>query len=263
MKTGLICPIPHLGEFGTGEFSLILDHLCEIPEYLNHYKMMARKGAHIMLDNSAHEFGQGNGYEQLLERATEIGARELVCPDQLFSSTGTIMLTTQALNYYHDMSRSVQLPQLVLVPQGESIYEWGNCLNTLVKAFDRRFPGQKFTIGISKDYEMWPRGLTNLLTRFIRPLRADYSFDVHLLGWGRDLAALSSIAANFPWIRSVDSAKPFVYASNEIALTLDAVSPEYPKRSTDYFFRALDDRQLDIARHNVKIFQTRANHVLA
>lgn len=262
MKVGLISPIAHLNEFATGSFHLILLHLLEKKAYRDHYKKMAKAGAWIVLDNSAHEFGSGGDPSFLLRMAQGVGVSELVCPDVLFDAQGTIERGCEAMSLYKSLldNGSIQsLPQLMIVPQASSIYEYGICLKRLMEYHSRLFGNRHFTIGVSKDYEVWNGGIINLIDRFIAPLSPSHLFDVHLLGWGRQLHQLTAINQRFPTlIRSTDSAKPFVYATQMEWLQLDRYSPEYPKRPENYFDIELTEDQLRCARHNVTIFRQRA-----
>lgn len=261
MKVGLIPPIAHLNEFGQGEFHLILSHLLDTqPEYRNHYRDQASQGAFLLLDNSAHELGIGQDPEILLGQADDVGASEIACPDALFNADLTIEMTTRALRLYKKEESFLDDRgiRLMIVPQAESIWEWGQCLKSLMKVHQHHFPGTPFTVGVSKDYEKWPGGVPNLIARFVDPARDIFEFDVHLLGWGRHLHVLSALSARFPWIRSTDSAKPFVYAYKDLWLTLTSESPTYPTRPANYFDLVLSEEQLLIAKNNVRIFHRRA-----
>lgn len=260
MNVGLISPIPHLEEFGRGSFHLILAHIADQDRYYyRHYVEEAQRGAYVVLDNSAHEHGAGGKPEDLLDLGLKMGVSELVCPDVLDSYEGTIENTYKALEYFkanQDDLDNFQI-RLMMVPQAESTYKWGKCLQDLIREHIRHFGARPFTIGISKDYEIWEGGLGHLIQTYVEPAWRQYKMDVHLLGWGRNLSELSSLSARFPWIRSTDSAKPFVYGMNEILLRMGE-NPEYPRRPPDYFEREMTELQLDIARHNVNVFRIRA-----
>lgn len=259
MHVGLIPPIPHLDEFGIGPFHLILSHLLEHQAYGQHYSREAERGSYLVLDNSAHEFGEGEDSMTLLEQALELGVREIVCPDVLDNAKETVEKTTSALELYAKNLETLDRNriQLMIVPQGESIYAWGLCLDSLYENYRKLFGDRPVTIGISKDYEVWVDGLAGLINRFVSQLSREKT-EVHLLGWGRQLHQLSSLSFQFPWLRSTDSAKPFVYALGGIELTLDLESPEYPTRPGGYFHKTFSERQLEIARNNVSVFRQRA-----
>jgi len=224
-------------------------------------------GSHIILDNSAHEQTHGGAPELLLEQAEGIGAYEVVCPDHLFDSSDTVYRTREALHYFlkqeirlHQMS---QVPRWMIVPQGNSFDDYSMCLQDLILEF---LTVQRMsviettflpTIGVSKDYETWEGGLLRVLEETVFPLTDHIpNVQIHLLGWGRDLWALREIMSlHGEKIRSVDSAKPFVYGINGIQLNpLKKRVPEYPRRSLDYFTADIPADKMSIVRENIRVF---------
>ncbi|NJL70837.1 MAG: hypothetical protein HC888_04115 [Candidatus Competibacteraceae bacterium] len=272
MQVGLISPIPHLESLGGTEFHLILSHvLNEHSEYLDFYRQRSRNGDFIVLDNSAHELGAGGDIRSLLDQAFTVGASEVVLPDVLFSDRETVRRTTEAIRILADSPSLSSLMtsygmSVMVVPQAKTVYDWGVCLRELLLATSQLPEGIHVTIGVSKDYETWPGGLGNLIDRYVRP-RYEANFggpsplSVHLLGWGRELYQLSSIVHRFPWIRSTDSAKPFVYAMNGIQLNFSRACPKYPGRPYDYFTRTLTSSQQDLANRNIDVFRVRAGQL--
>lgn len=265
MKTALICPIPHLKTWGMGGTHLLLSHLCNDRKYRAHYKLERRQGAYLILDNSAHENKAGEKPE-VIARLTEVfNPQEIVVPDVLFDSEQTIANALKAHEVWFENKSIVSManPQLMYVPQGRTKAEWAVCLNELVRihrySAHRHGSRQRFTLGVSKDYEDWNGGLPLLFAEYIAPLRDRLHMegclmDVHLLGWGRRLWDLRRLTQKYPWIRSVDSAKPFVYAMAGIYLVYGADQP-YPGRPEDFFWRKIIGHKRDIVRHNIEVFQ--------
>lgn len=262
MHVAHIVPVSQLDQPDLGTFHLSLSHLLDMDEYATAYRNFARRGDWVILDNSAHENQVGNNPELLLHQARELGAKELVLPDSLFDAQDTLRRTREALAVYTEFSDG-SLPQFMIVPQGTTIYEWGYCLHELVQSLLQTLGEVRFTLGVSKDYEMWVGGLDTLFRRFILPMHNDLVLnplmEVHLLGWGREQSALTSLAHRYPWIRSTDSAKPTVYAMNNIPLKLSKESPSYPGRPKDFFWSELNPGQIELAKQNRRIFETRAN----
>jgi hypothetical protein len=114
-------------------------------------------------------------------------------------------------------------------------------------------------IGISKDYDTWRGGLPYLIGHYVEPLRAQRKFDVHCLGWPSNLWSLAKVARAYPWIRSTDSAKAYVYAKNGILLEPGGPIPQYPKRDENYFTELLPRETRTIMRRNVEIFKATAS----
>lgn len=260
MKAALIPPIPHLQEFGRGNFHLLLNHLLQDKKYIDHYIEQRKRGAYLVLDNSAHEFGMGDDPLTLIYNASVLKAQEVVVPDVLDDGPATVDRAVEALEawYENDLLIYDLMPALMYVPQGATYPEWSKCLNDLLRlhAFTcKRYKRIRKTpvIGLSKDYEKWDGGLMRLIDNHLAPMRKH--IQVHMLGWGRDLWKLYEIARVHPWIRSTDSAKPFVYAQSRIRLEYGEIIPQYPGRHhTEYFHKKLTPFQLGFARHNVAMF---------
>lgn len=263
MHVGLIAPFPHLGQFAVGPFHLILAQCLNNPTYLAHYQKQAGEGAFLLLDCDTHELGEGERPKELLEWAKLVGASEVVAPDVLFEAERTVNRTHNFLQYALDHLGPRTPLTYCLVPQGQSPHEWAMCLTRMVSAHTAYFPYKRFTVGISKDYEVWPGGTLGLIQKYVVPLRKGVrEVNVHLLGWGRELHRLTELQWRFPWIRSTDSAKPFVYARAGIELNLSQVNPAYPKRPDDYFTREMTFEQQVLAQVNVDVFRARAGNIV-
>lgn len=277
MKAALIPPIPHLKQFGHGPLHLLLAHLLKHPkhtQYKNHYKEERKHGAYLILDNSAHEKGEGEDPEELMIRALEMNAQEVVVPDVLDDGPATVEACVAAHEvWYEGHYAGMQMldPALMYVPQGKDLEEWVECFHQLVSIqgfASRRFGIRRdFVLGVSKDYEVWEGGIELLLDNHVWPMKIlldghGIKMHVHLLGWGRDLWRLEYLSQQFPWIRSTDSAKPFVYALSDIELQPPDI-PTYPLRPKSYFQKNLTERQIEIARNNVWTFRAAAQGDLA
>ncbi len=256
MKFGMICPIAHLDLFATGEYHLLLSHLLVDQRYRDHYRVQADENAWITLDNSAFEHGQSVSVEQLLHQAVDINASEFVLPDVMYDASGTLEASSRALDILTAHERELGNMQMMLVAHGTSIFTWGSCLSRLVELYRSVFPKRPFSIGVPKNYDGWHGGSANLISRFILSLRAEYDCDVHLLGVGRDISQTVTICVRYPWIRSTDSTKPFVYAYHGLSVgTQQGGFPEYPGRPDDFFSAVFDDAQLKLAKHNAAVYQ--------
>lgn len=270
MKTALIPPIPELSVFGVGDFHLILTHLLDTPQYWAHYYNQRNEhGSYLVLDNSAHEHGEGEDALAVMNWAWDLQVQEVVVPDHLADAASTVEKAIQAHEVWFEGSKLSPLaelnPNLMYVPQGQNSDEWVDCLDQLIGIHlhtSKRFPIRRgFVIGISKDYETWDGGILKLLIEDVHPRMRNLQAvkgvwpRVHLLGWGRQLWKLKEIAKYCPWIRSTDSAKPFVYALSNKKLNPDAKRiPIYPTRPDDYFSRSFTAKQLQCATHNVELF---------
>jgi hypothetical protein len=266
VKAALIPPIPELKVFGGGSFHLLLSHLLKRRPYWRHYFMQRQAGAYLVLDNSAHEYEFGENPDVLLKQAMELNCQEVVVPDRLEDASSTIDLAMTAFESWCE-AKSAFLefnPALMYVPQAKTREEWKACLHELTRlhvyASRKHRLRRDFVIGVSKDYEVWDGGIRFLLGAYLLPLRevlsdAGIKMHVHLLGWGRKLWNLHDLANTYPWIRSTDSAKPFVYAMKNTYLDPNLPPPVYPRRPRGYFGKRLSYEARDIARLNVEVFR--------
>lgn len=261
MKTLLIPPIPHLETARGRDYHLTLAHLYGNKTYSSFYKGEAERGKYIILDNSAHEFQIGQSAQSLLNIAKNVNASEIVLPDHLFDPHDTLFRTQEALDYI-DRNPPDKPLHYMIVPQGESARDFYWCLVNLVDAYYEKmstnphaFPFSP-VIGVSKDYEMWQGGLPELLEGYVIDFKhEDPDLQIHLLGWGRKLWDLPIITSRFSkLIRSVDSAKPYVYGQAGIRLYPEKRAPEYPTRRPDYFIEEIPDTQLSDVAHNIQVF---------
>lgn len=282
MHVALIPPTAELKRFCKDRpFHLLLSHLLGIPEYRDFYLGLKLDRALLgyttfySLDNSAHEHGSGDQIENLLKWALEIDADEIVIPDQLFNSTVTInqaKLAHRDMLLSHHGIQNLEPLQRMYVPQGTTFEQYRYCAQRLVEEameFEYQLSVQVremtarpcFTLGVSKDYEDFPGGLPRVLEDVILPLKQDSGCEIHLLGWGRNLTALSTIARHCgSMIRSTDSAKPLVFAMQNIDLS-STRAPKYPRRPSNYFDSTLglSQRQLSIAMTNIRVFEQAAH----
>lgn len=272
MNVALIPPFSLLDTIKRQRHHLVLAHLIEQSQAYHRFYLEREDPWFITLDNSAHEFGRGNGIEKVWMIGLHIGADEIVIPDVLFDRQATLDSASSAINYIGKLTGDEYRPRIMFVPQGNSRVEVTRCVWDLVKLWQSRRDVNEYfevTIGLSKDYEIWPGGLHRMLEEEVLPaareLDAFGTTQVHCLGWGRDLWALRHIAEDFgDRIRSVDSAKPFVYALNDIKLNSRYIDiPPYPKRTENYFESFFNQSQKLIADYNVEVFKaTAGGHVI-
>lgn len=272
MKAALIPPNYHLAEFGQGDLHLLLVHLCDSQTYVHHYELQRERGAYLILDNSAHEFSEGQDCIKIAAWAKRLNVQEVVVPDVLDNGPATVERAIEALEIWYETKSSLMSelnPALMYVPQGTKQEEYYDCMTELIRL--HRYVAKKrgikrdFVLGISKDYEDFPGGLDNILqtVEIVRHglWEADNTrMHVHILGWHRHLWVLNDLAKNFSFVRSTDSAKPFVYALNNILLDPESDPPPYPGRhATAFFKKKMSAFQIDYAWQNCITFQRAAN----
>jgi hypothetical protein len=258
----LIPPVPHLATIAGSRMHLVLSHMLGNAAYQTFYTQERREGAYLILDNGAHEHSYGEPIEDLIQKCALIGAQELVVPDVLFNASGTLESAVRSFRWFETHLTQVEdawYPTLMIVPQGATREDFVMCLDRLLEAFGgflaRADPYRpRLVIGLSKDYEVFAGGLYSLLADEVIPAAKDFRAHIHLLGWGRNLWEYRAIINDLgDHLRSMDTAKPYVYAAHGIRLDMRNPAPVYPKRSPTYFDDALND-QITLVFKNVRVF---------
>lgn len=245
MKFAVIAPVKDLETYGdmSDNIHLVLAHLILGNEkYADFYRRRSEMGDYIILDNSAHEFGVGIGPEELCLAIDKVKASEVVLPDRLFFGEDTVEMTSNAYNIIKSEYPGMNF---MITPQGRTHAEWQDCFGHMLLNFK---DDDEVTVGISKDYEVWEGGLFRLVGMIPKDI------PIHLLGWGRQMWVPPMIEATFPKrVRSIDSAKPLVYAMAGISLRkpISAAQPRYPRRQEN-FFESMKEIDYEIAVNNIE-----------
>lgn len=112
MKLAIEAPIPHLTKIeAVTDFSFLLSHLFEYPEYVNFFKSSSK---YKILDNSTNELHTPTGTETLVKLAREVKASAIVLPDYEDDAKKTLDAVQNALR-----SPSLGGLELIGVIQGE------------------------------------------------------------------------------------------------------------------------------------------------
>lgn len=271
MKFMPIPPATSLSYFTDTADIFALYHLCKMPGYTEALWNAREKDPDkfILLDNSAYELGTSVGLESLIGYANHISASEIVLPDALRDSEGTIAMTTMALQWfrerYYDSKGKAYMPKsYMLVPQGTNKSEWLGCLKILLNEYGfhcRRIGSgmPRLTIGIPKVADHFPGGRLTLLEELAKIQGSaewpEYEFQAHLLGWTDASSVQEAAGMHYSWLRSIDSAKPFRYALNNHLLQVEAIPPDaYFKGDDSYHQIDMDYSIRKIASWNALVF---------
>ncbi len=250
MRVAIITPVPLLADYTEiiGSDHLVLAHLVLTSKiYTDYYRQRSNDGHFILLDNSAHELGDSIRTDLLIETARRVNASEIALPDRVFFGDDTLRTSQAAIQTYR---RELPKTSVMGIPQGRVAREFYDCFEGLCDlGID--------TIGLSKDYEVWPGGLLGIVLEMRR--RRGAEIPIHLLGWGRELYQLYLLGKQKEVlnIRSCDSAKPIVYAAAGIQLPLEPTHdvPEYPRRPGNFFQLSQKDLDKSIVSHNIDAFK--------
>jgi len=210
MKFALITPPAGEGPIYAHRLSYhmaLAQGLMNDPAYMHMYKRIKHNvnGAFIMVDNGAAE-GDRQPFDEVVRVANEIGADEIVMPDELRDAQWTIEYTTDAaaMNIVPPRKR-------VVVPQGTTLQEWAMCLRRLIEAMEFR------TIGVPKHLDATIPGGRAEVLEFLETWSFHTRYDIHLLGLNR-LEELRDLAARFPWVRGIDTGMPIGWAQDNMLL---------------------------------------------
>jgi hypothetical protein len=259
MKACIIPPTPEIKAFANDgdKMHLILAHLWS-DDYVQLYRQLGKAGHYIILDNSAYELQVSVDLQELFRKAHEVGAHEVIMPDAMQDAEKTVELTGKAI---HEMGLQALIngrPKFRphYVAQGKSIVEYRECLGFIVRMHLTLFGDMPFTCGVSRVYaDKFHGGRYDLIAEYYAYLheRLGDQMAVHLLGWGDHLDEIPRIARDFPWVRSVDTAKPINWALAGKELMKMNGSPE-PRRPSDYFDVELTEEQRELAKVNCTLY---------
>lgn len=208
-------------------------------KYRQAYREQADRGAWIILDNGAYELGKPLATDIMLQLAQDMNVKEIVLPDYPKDSKATLAATEKAVREYSQVFEiNHGMLRLHYIPQGVTIREWGKCFHNMIRLHCTYFADLPFVIGIAKNYAQFVGGRSYLIDRFVREVYGapGISFDVHLMGLEDGFQDTQKISTRYPWVRSTDSVKPFVYAAYHVKIPREgSVIPEYPGRPERYF----------------------------
>jgi len=196
---------------------MALSHLIlESEEYRDFYLRMSERGDFVSVDNGIVEQGEALPIKDVLEAAHAIRAKEVVLPDVLYDSHGTLIKTVLALDYLRS-HHCIDDLQWMGVPHGRTFKEWLACYLTMLDLPDIK------TIGISMfDHDLLPRGRPQILDVLEQLNLIDATKEYHMLGCWRDLREVWHLAHRCTakashygprpvlrlWVRSMDTGVP-------------------------------------------------------
>ena len=234
MKAAFVSPVKHLEALPDTCYHMVLAHLVrEHEEYANFYSISGRTSRgwepqimgsgkpHItILDNGAAEDKLLSSVE-LIEVARLVQPNVLVVPDDMDSTENTVEMAKEFLrcdivrDYVND---AVITPQFMVVPHGQGLAMWRQCLQRLLGI------SSYLWVGIAKKYSRIGKGSYTTgrlgLVRDVMNIQGNDA-KVHLLGSGLNPLELLVIART-PFMRGavqgVDTALPWVLAQHRIVM---------------------------------------------
>lgn len=219
---------------------LSLAHMYRNVKYARFFSKQHRQNKHIIMDNSAYELPKPYTIAELWELVVLYGASELVLPDVLKDQLATSEATREALIDLLSIASKPTirryLKQVMIVPQGKDIVEWIVSLDDLLSAVDTYLPYLRVTVGIAKHTHSFPGGRLKILDYLLNKHDSLIKFhDIHMLGVNEKPEELREISLAFGnKVRSIDSARPGVYAAANVICKYGEELPHIP-RPVGYF----------------------------
>jgi ribosomal protein L17 len=263
MKLALIPPIPYVWYAQYSDTHLLLSHLMDNTD---HGRAYTRSYAGLpdqhykILDNAAHELQRGEGITATLRKAQLLKRKihEIVVPDVQQNGTLTAAYAEGAAKRLiadeetRELYEEVGQPRLMYVPQGTTFHEWGTCYRALIgvhaQLLSEGVTDEEPVIGLAKKHSQY------FPMKHLLQFTEHRGMEVHMLGWPGIDEFLDARSCDH--VRSMDTARPFVYAIAGVRLraTMEGVH-----RPVEYFQRAWDlDR--GILRENIEVLMRTCGH---
>lgn len=259
-QLALIPPTPHL-DLGITNMHLLLAHLCKNLQYLQFYRKRSIQGDHLILDNSAYEFADSQAsMAKMMALGYYIQVDELVVPDAIMDEQMTYGHTLEAVEFMstaagqHSWKRAGS-PRLMVVPQvnpeTQGIDSYDRHARLILDTWHSVAPylSGHITLGVSKNMNNLHGGWTFLFREVISDLIKEYPIQVHCLGCPKKLVQVRRVLKENPYIRSLDTALPFVSALHGVSMQ----SPDeaFPRRPAGYLDMEMTEEQIQLAGTNI------------
>ena len=217
-KIATIVPMAHLEFTADHARFMALVHLLKYDKYRFFFENRAEEGRYVILDNSTVELGEPWPMEDYVMEAMSIGANQILLPDWLNDSTGTLRDAESGLKLAEDLGYT---GDIMGVPQGRTQEAWIECLEKML--------GMGITsIGISRRY-LDRFGQSRLFACYVVyhiAYTMSVDFTIHLLGAGLPPEIEVAPCLRLPRVVGVDSAMPSYFAKAKKRLRFNAVRPE-------------------------------------
>lgn len=235
------------------DYDYCLVHLLDIPEYKQYYMNSVKEGRKVLLDNSLFELETKFDNDVFANKILELRPTEYIVPDSLENKDETISSFENFISKYKD------LPGIKIgVVQGKTLEDIIECYKYMSEHADK--------IALSFDlsyYEQtnpnenklfsWCYGRQQLVKYLIENDIWNPFKPHHLLGCG--LAREFDFNYYKSHIESIDTSNPIVAAINGYRYSDNGLFVKPKIKLCDLINYKLNDEQLDLVRHNTKIFK--------
>lgn len=198
-----VVPLELMPTLSKGELHLCQAHLFKEKMQGGLLQWMHDNANQLVLDNGTFELGIAD-VSATLKVARTLKPFEVVCPDAYQDKDKTLKLF-----HAHALPLSEVATRVMIVPQGKSVVEWVECLDTMMQSKTMSKMGP-ITIGVPKVLDSYPGGRSAALAwveTHVRGWGSPYprEVQVHLLGMWRWLSTPMQLISSFPYIRSFDT----------------------------------------------------------
>jgi len=240
---------------------MLLAHLCRNQQYIEYYRERRMLGDHLILDNSAFEFGSSEvNMPMLMAISDYMQCQEIVAPDTIMNRVATYGKSLEAIAWLDShVGQAAWMhagrPRIMVVPQvdfrTEGIDDYAVHASDILSAWNYGVPYLRghITLGVSKNMDRLHGGWLLLFREVVRELVREFSVQVHCLGLPKEISRTKKVVKENPYIRSLDTALPFVCATQNQVLTDNGTT--MPKRPDKYLDWQFNEAQLILAHGNI------------
>jgi len=254
MKISFIVPFKYQRLFDSySDFHLVLaQHIGVNKEYTEFFEETPK---YKILDNGAYELGFPVAAAELIDKAYQIKAHEIIIPDVFMNCNETLRKLDEFLGI---MSKEKLLGKFKLMgaPQGKTNEEYMKCLGRMQSIKEIDIIGLSFLVvakcfgEITACVEVLPN--RQMLTKLIE-LMGFHDKEYHLLGLG-DFKELG-YQKKYPWIRGNDSSSAVKHAALGVRFDEDKGLPS-PRHDIKFDFNmALSADEITLAMHNMGVIK--------
>jgi len=215
MKLATISAPQWARTFQRGDYHVVIaPWVRDVAGYAQYYNEAHRpSNAHIILDNGAFE-GWSMMPEDLVNAATLIGADEIVLPDVLNESKGTLKLSWQCARYLAD---ETDIQGCMFVPQALTLEKWLECLNAWLEVWYTRGLHEHLTLSIGVPGHLREKWVPETFGATMRKLECT-GLAIHLLGV-QDVQEFIVQLPHTIGLRGVDTSLAFALGAHGKLLT--------------------------------------------
>jgi hypothetical protein len=218
-ELAVVAPVHALNPITALKYQWALTSKLDNARYKAHFLRQSDMNKHVTLmqDSYTRPF-------VLAQYAEDIGAREIVLPfakDQYGETIEKVEETLLGMAVSRDSADILRglRPHIMLVPQGEDVFHWANCLRLCIarylkaaKEYPKLFPFAP-VIGILAGFlSRLPQTALDYIRNVLTAIQLRFKVELHLLDWN----TLTTYGISF---RSVSTMVPYIRAANLIFIT--------------------------------------------